>query len=309
MKFKKYCILLAAALTVSISSSASAGTGTSTDVMPVTTTTATTDFNTALNTQKPDAVSNAYGTDKTLTSAEMIDILYENETNETIRKAAKDLTLVLTGEAEPAHVYSNGLVEIGTYPRDFIGHMGSYIELLTTGELGYTSDDNTISVFLMENDSLSNDTAKTYRARLELIYNKVMEAKDATAGMNTDQTIRYLADLVANTFSYSGDVRCGLAISVETGAAKCDEYTGYFYILAKNCGIDVSCRCGTYQSAPHGWNTVTINGSEFVVDTTIYDHRGYDMFLMMPAEQYKIQNNVVEVKDNRELRKISTTYS
>lgn len=241
-----------------------------------------------------------------MSSAQIIDILYGNEVAVSIKTAAKDLALVLTGEQAPAHIYSNGLVEIGTYPRDIQGNIGASVELLNNSDLAYTAsaDENTITIFLASGDSLSADFAKIYRERLEFIYSRAMEVKEATEGMDDFQKVRYLASFVADTMSFNAQANGGVAAAITNGVAKCDEYSGYFYILALNCGLDVSSRCGFNSVGPHAWNIVNVNGAEYVVDVTNYDYNNKDeSFILTLKEQYK----ATEVRDIWEGRNVMRT--
>ena len=89
-------------------------------------------------------------TTQELSVSQMVDELYQNEKSETVKQLAHDLILTSTGEKESAHVYASGLVEIGTYPRDYHGDANTAVSLIGGGRLTATRTDTTFTIFLVK---------------------------------------------------------------------------------------------------------------------------------------------------------------
>lgn len=235
----------------------------------------------------------AINTDTTeeLSASQIVDELYQNERSETVKQLAHDLLLTITGEKEPANVYSNGLVEIGTYPRDYHGAANIAVSLIGDGRLMSTHTDTTFTVFLSEKNKLTKDSFEQHKSELKNVYEKVQEVKRNTVNMDQKSKIRYIAQYVANSFVYDKVYyadRQSLASALNAGASDCEWYASYFYILASNCGVNVSCRTGINNKGNyHAWNAVNIDGQEMVVDVSSGDyHNMLDYFLLMPMSNY-----------------------
>lgn len=222
-----------------------------------------------------------------MSTAAIVEDLYKNETSGTVKQLANDLLLVLTGEKEPAHIYPSGLIEIGTYPRDYNGAILDTVKLVGD-RLMTTHTDNTFTVFLTRGVQLTPEYCKQCKADLQMIYNKVLEARVATNGMSKKETVEYLAHYIADTFTYDYIVRNSLADAIRGQGVLCEPYSIYFYILATGCGIETSCQTSCNDgSSGHAWNTVKIDGVESVVDVCGGDGNDrMDAFLFVPKDQY-----------------------
>lgn len=223
-----------------------------------------------------------------LSVSQMVDELYQNEKSETVKQLAHDLILTITGEKEPAHVYASGLVEIGTYPRDYHGDANTAVSLIGGGRLTATRTDTTFTIFLDRGDKLTDDFFNKCKADLRSIYDKVKEVKTATASMDQQQKVQYIAQYVAGAFTYDYVDHGNLTSALNTGVSNCEWYASYFYILASNCGIDTSCRTGmNSRNNYHAWNTVVIDGQELVVDVSSGDYNNrMDLFVLIPTSEY-----------------------
>lgn len=231
--------------------------------------------------------SSAVVSGQEMSAASIVEDLYKNEKSDTVKSLANDLLLVLTGEKEPAHVYSSGLIEIGTYPRDYNG-----IILDTVGLIGdrlmTTHTDTTFTVFLSRDVQLTPEYFHQCKSELQMIYGKVLEVRTATAGMDQKQTVRYIAQHIADSLIYERHTRGNLADAIATGYATCEPYSTYFYLLATGCGIDASCKTNYGNSnADHAWNAICIDGQESFVDVSSGDSNNMmDAFLFIPKDQY-----------------------
>lgn len=227
-------------------------------------------------------------TTQELSVSQMVDELYQNEKSETVKQLAHDLLLTITGEKKPVHVYESGLVEIGTYPRDYHGDANTAVSLVGGGRLTATCTDTTFTIFLDRGDKLTDDFFNKCKADLRSVYDKVQEVRKNTANMDQQQKVQYIAQYVADTFTYDYVDHSNLTSALNAGVSNCEWYASYFYILASNCGIDTSCRTGmNSRNNYHAWNTVTIEEQELVVDVSSGDYNNrMDLFVLIPTSTY-----------------------
>lgn len=224
-----------------------------------------------------------------MTVQELIESLYQDETNASIKKTALDLALVFTGEQSPERVYPSGLIQIGTYHRDYSGYLNSATELLGFHDLCYTTTEDSYTVFLDRNDNSILMDYQGNKNDLALLYSSISEVKAATAGMPPKNVCRYLQDYIFSKVSYKADVSDNMVKCLKTGLADCGGFTGLFYIYGINCGLKVRCKNGTYQGIGHSWNEVEIDDKKYVVDLSSNSVGKTSCFLLMARENYLAQ--------------------
>ena len=58
---------------------------------------------------------------------------------------------------------------------------------------------------------------------------------------------------------------------LKDGHAVCDGYAKSFYAMCYYCGIDINYILGTGNGEAHSWNSIKINGKNYLFDVTWYD--------------------------------------
>jgi len=135
---------------------------------------------------------------------------------------------------------------------------------------------------------------------LDLLLYHINAVKNMTQGMDDKTTAAFINDYLCDNFSfqYKCDISPSAVSGFKTGATNCRGYTASYYIIGLNCGLDVSAECAHNSSGSHTYNIVTIDGCNYVVDTSANDLHNTKEYLLIPYNVYMTETNSTKIRDS-----------
>lgn len=198
-----------------------------------------------------------------MTSAEIIDELYANETNPDVYRCAKSSSMIVTGEKGIEDYY--GKILIGTYDSPDV-----YYHTNISVPVGNTSVQASIhtsyTMVLPFTSAPTQEMAMANKEALNLLYRAIQEAKRDTLNMTDSEKAVYLMTFVQARLQKQAPVAGRTATCLQNGYADCDGYAGLYYLAALNCRLPVKAVLGTCQNEEHAWNMVEVDGAWKMVD-------------------------------------------
>ena len=77
--------------------------------------------------------------------------------------------------------------------------------------------------------------------------------------------------------AYDRDAPDHIALWLQAGLADCGIYSGLYYLIGRNCGLDTQVVNGTIQGISHAWNQIQLDGEWRHVDLA------YGRFLLLQS--------------------------
>lgn len=220
---------------------------------------------------------------------EIINIMYDGE-DETVKQMALDAALVATKQ-KPAEPFQQQYTRIGSYQSDDIirktlktNLCGAYAYAVSFCGNGQTS-------VYYKTDQIDDQTAERSALRLQILYNTITDLRLATQGMDDLTKCKYIHDYVCDAITYILSPVDSAGMALDTGCGDCGSYAALFYILGRGCGLNVSIDTGAniHNNASHAWNTIQINGVEYIVDVTNDDStHSYNYYMISREEFYTL---------------------
>ncbi len=224
-----------------------------------------------------------------------IEALYACETDSNVQSMGVEMLrkeLGLDLEEDPR--------TIGTFSRstnDFIT-MTSLINVKKQ-----TVKDVTDTSFVLRLGSTEHFDDNYYAERaqdLSLLLYHINYVKAATSVMSDTQKAAFINDYICNSFTFKRQCQQppSAVSGFKTGVTNCRGYTASFYIIGRNCGLDVSAECAHNSTGTHTYNIVYIDGNAYVVDTSANDLYSTTEFLLMPYASYMAETHSTKVQDS-----------
>lgn len=200
-----------------------------------------------------------------MSAGQIIDELYADVPDKDVYACAKASSMILTGELPVTERY--GRILIGSYNSVSVYYNSNLSVPLGSGKVQMSIEDS-YNMYLVEEYPTQESINKNKEA-LGLLYNTVQQAKEETCNMNDSEKALYLTEFVNARLTKKAPLRGRTATCLFNGYADCDGFSGLYYLLAINCGLNVKSVLGTYYSESHAWNEVELGGSWKLIDTTM----------------------------------------
>ncbi len=248
--------------------------------------------------------------DEDITIEEMINAIYENESDPIVKDMAIKGALVLTGCREPMSTYTNGAVLIEKYSITSVSPgVQTMISLIGQYNLCLGTINGCYAVFTSPGEPLSDEAVARNIEDLKAIYNLTNTVKAATEDMDDISKLRYIENILKSILKeYVGGTDSIMARTLETGIYDCDCASALVYLLSLATGLNTKCVSGyTNGSDPHCWNEIIINGISYWHDLTWDIGTESDRyFLDLPSSFDRSERYVVN--ESREYCSSTTTY-
>lgn|GEM_PF-2588440 len=204
---------------------------------------------------------------ETLSASEIIDELYAMEENDSIKRCAKDSSMILTGESPASDFY--GTIYVGSYPSSDVFYHHNVALPIGKEEPKASIDGDNYIVLLRWSEISNAENFADNKNALNLLYNTVWDIKEKTAFMPKAEKVNYIMDIIRSHMSFQEGTPGNYATCLQTAVADCDGSSGLFYIIGINCGLKLKPVLGTYNGDSHAWLEVLMNDGWKVADTAL----------------------------------------
>ncbi len=161
-------------------------------------------------------------------------------------------------------------------------------------------NDDTFTLRLGNYDKYDNAYYSDRAQDLDLLLYHINSVKTLTQGLDDKSIAAFIDDYICDRFSFQN--QCELAPSAvsgfKTGASNCRGYTASFYIIGRNCGLNVSAECAHNSSGTHTYNIINLNGTNYVVDSSANDLYSTKEYLLIPYNTYMQETNSIKIRDS-----------
>ncbi len=213
----------------------------------------------AINQETVENVTSERKDPAELSASEIVEALYAHVPDRTIAEAAKDEAMILTGESTATELY--GYIKIGQYRGDRVYEHCEIWALLGETNFSAINTEDGYIMLMPYSELPARDKAVRNKQYLDRLYNQVWDIREATDSMGqkekSDYIIHYLKTYLK---AYEHDAPDHIATWFQAGLADCGIYSGLYYLIGINCGLDVEVVNGTVQEIPHGWNQIRFDG-------------------------------------------------
>jgi len=200
-----------------------------------------------------------------MSAAEIAEDLYSVIPDKTIAAAAKDEVMILTGEAATADYY--GYIQIGQYEGARVFDHCEIWALLGTASFSAVKTDDGYRMLMPYSEHPTAGTAEQNKRTLDNLYNVVWDIRQATEGLGQVETSDYIIGYLRfHLTNYDGDASDHIATWLEAGFADCGIYSGLYYLIGSNCGLQIDVINGSIHGESHAWNRIKLNGEWKYVD-------------------------------------------
>lgn len=200
-----------------------------------------------------------------LSAGEIVEALYANEPDRAIAEAARDEVMILTGESTAEEIY--GYIKIGQYKGNRVYEHCEIWALLGETNFSAIQTEDGYLMLMPLCELPDRDRAARNKQSLDSLYNVVWDIREATAGMGEKETSDYiLQHMSTHLKAYDRDASDHIAAWLQAGLADCGIYSGLYYLIGRNCGLDTQVVNGTIQGISHAWNQILLDGEWKHVD-------------------------------------------
>lgn len=135
---------------------------------------------------------------------------------------------------------------------------------------------------------------------LDLLLYHLNVVKDATQNMDDKDKAAFINAYICNSFSFNRycDTAPSAVSGFKTGITNCRGYTACFYIMGRNCGLNVSAECAHNKSGTHTYNVLYIDGAAYVVDSSANDLYNTNDYLLVPYASYMTNTHSTKIQDS-----------
>lgn len=215
-----------------------------------------------------------------------IENLYSNEKKESLKEMETEF-LKSSVHPENYKKYS-GFYEICTVPYDDFLKYNLPI-------LGFSSD---FPLYLLEDNSLTiyrkpqEGKDSNVQEDIEALYNFVTQINILTNGMNTNEKVSCIQDIIIQMLEYdqSGNLTHKPDEVLFKRQAVCTGYSNLFYLACINTGIPCEC----VGNEGHMFNRVFIDGEWRYIDCTWNDSVGSNTWYMLKYDQLDEEHQLLD---------------
>lgn len=206
-----------------------------------------------------------------------IESLYSNEQNDSLKEMEIEF-LKSSIHPENYRKYSD-FYEVCTVPYEEVLKYNLPILGFSSDFPLYSIEEDYLTIYRKPQEGKESDCQKN----IEILYDFVLNAKESTDGMATDEKISYIQDMIIQILEYdqSGDLIHKPDEVLSKRQAVCTGYSNLFYLICINIGVPCEC----VGNEDHMFNRIFIDGEWNYIDCTWNDSTDSNTWYMLKRDQ------------------------